>query len=300
MNRPVLRTLVAVAFASSLAPTVQAQASRTWVSGVGDDVNPCSRTAPCKTFAGAMSKTAAFGEISVLDPGGYGNVTIPKPITISGDGTLAGILNAGLNGVIVNIINPPFGPVTLRNLSIHGANTGTNGIRYLSAPSLNVVNCSISGFTGSGIDVSLSGNGDLVVTGTNITGGAKGVSVNTTAGRVDASLDGVSIRGSAIGIHGMAGFTSVRNSVIANAATSGVQAENGGAVNVEGSMFTGNGIALQPNVGGTIRTTNSDYLDNQTAFGCGGGTLATAGNNRKANNVGGGAACAPNATVTVQ
>src|SRR5262245_23923450 len=53
-----------------------AQATRTWVSGVGNDANPCSRTAPCKTFAGAISKTAIGGEIDALDPGGYGTITI--------------------------------------------------------------------------------------------------------------------------------------------------------------------------------------------------------------------------------
>src|SRR6187431_1230311 len=79
-----------------------AQATRTLVSGVGDDVNPCSRTAPCKTFAGAISKTAAKGEISVLDPGGFGAVNITKSITLNGDGTLAGILASLVNGIIVN------------------------------------------------------------------------------------------------------------------------------------------------------------------------------------------------------
>src|SRR6059058_4932802 len=80
----------------------QAQATRTWVSGVGDDINPCSRTAPCKTFASAMSKTAPGGEISVLDPGGFGSITINKSLTINGTGTLAGILAASVNGVVVN------------------------------------------------------------------------------------------------------------------------------------------------------------------------------------------------------
>src|SRR4051794_27676469 len=97
-------------------PTVSAsaQATRTWVSGVGDDANPCSRTAPCKTFAGAISKTAAGGEISVLDPGGFGAVTITKSITINGTGTLAGILASLTNGVIVNGAGIH---VVLRNLS---------------------------------------------------------------------------------------------------------------------------------------------------------------------------------------
>src|ERR1700742_40193 len=107
-----------------------AQATRTWVSGVGDDVNPCSRTAPCKTFAGAISKTASGGEISVLDPGGFGAVTITKSITLDGDGTLAGILAATVNGIIVNAgVNDV---VVIRSISINGtsgANIGLNGIR---------------------------------------------------------------------------------------------------------------------------------------------------------------------------
>src|ERR1700751_4382182 len=101
-----------------------AQASRTWVSGVGDDANPCSRTAPCKTFAGAISKTAAGGEISVLDPGGYGAVTITKSITINGDGTLAGILNSLTTGVIINAGANDV--IVLRNISINGGSNGLN------------------------------------------------------------------------------------------------------------------------------------------------------------------------------
>ena len=79
-----------------------AQATRTWVSGVGDDANPCSRTAPCKTFAGAISKTATNGEINCIDPGGFGAVTITKSIQIDCRGVLAGVLVSGTNGIIVN------------------------------------------------------------------------------------------------------------------------------------------------------------------------------------------------------
>src|SRR5688572_2359938 len=120
-----------------------AQATRTWVSGVGDDVNPCSRTAPCKTFAGAISKTAAHGEISVLDPGGYGGVTITKGITISGVGTHASILTTGgTTAIIINIPNPQPGDiVTLHNLEINCAAGNTNGggnigVRLLSGSAL--------------------------------------------------------------------------------------------------------------------------------------------------------------------
>src|SRR2546421_7012291 len=100
--KKVVNLLVVLVFTCAFASLAQAQATRTWVSGVGDDANPCSRTAPCKTFAGAISKTAACGEISVLDPGGFGAVTITKSITIDGDGTLAGILSATVNAIIVN------------------------------------------------------------------------------------------------------------------------------------------------------------------------------------------------------
>src|SRR5215203_3402572 len=97
----------ALALAMPVIPA-HAQATRTWVSGVGDDANPCSRTAPCKTFAGAISKTAAGGEIDCLDPGGFGAVTIIKPITIDCIGTLGSILAAGTNGVIISIVEATF------------------------------------------------------------------------------------------------------------------------------------------------------------------------------------------------
>src|SRR5215510_5996234 len=102
------------------ATSAHAQATRTWVSGVGDDANPCSRTAPCKTFAGAISKTAIGGFINVLDPGGVGTVTITKSITIDGSGgSIAVVLpSGGINGVIINNAT---GLVHRRNLSIESA-----------------------------------------------------------------------------------------------------------------------------------------------------------------------------------
>src|SRR6184192_4083719 len=124
-----IRTLIlAVAVSIVVAGSAFAQATRTWVSGVGDDVNPCSRTAPCKTFAGANSKTATGGEISVLDPGGFGAVTITRSMTIDGTGTLAGILANGTSGIIINVagITDPKDAaksVRIRGLSINGVGT---------------------------------------------------------------------------------------------------------------------------------------------------------------------------------
>src|ERR1700674_3515576 len=97
-----INALAVLVFTLAFASLAQAQASRTWVSGVGDDANPCSRTAPCKTFAGAISKTANFGEIDVLDPGGFGALTITKSITIDAEGVIAGVLVSGTNGIVVS------------------------------------------------------------------------------------------------------------------------------------------------------------------------------------------------------
>src|ERR1041385_4894402 len=118
---------------------LKAQASRTWVSGVGDDANPCSRTAPCKTFAGAISKTVAGGEIDALDPGGYGALTITKSITIDGGGgQVASVLVAGTNAIVVSAGASDV--VILRNLRLNGlrntASPGINGIDFKTAGTL--------------------------------------------------------------------------------------------------------------------------------------------------------------------
>ncbi|MGH6926247.1 MAG: hypothetical protein ACRED5_21170 [Propylenella sp.] len=157
----------------------QAQATRTWVSGVGDDLNPCSRTAPCKTFAGAISKTAAGGEISVLDPGGFGAVTITKSISIVSDGSEGSILaTANTNGIIINAgVNDV---VSISGIYFEGANTGLNGIRVLSAGRVHIRNCLIRGFrgtNGSGIDVNVGVTTRVLVDDTTVANNFAGIKV---------------------------------------------------------------------------------------------------------------------------
>lgn len=134
------------------ASTGFAQATRTWVSGVGDDANPCSRTAPCKTFAGAISKTAAGGVINVLDPGGFGGVTITKSITIEADGDVAGILVSGTNGVVINA--GAADNVVLRNLKFDGIGSGLTGVRVLNAGTVLIDSCRIDDFVDFSVDIS--------------------------------------------------------------------------------------------------------------------------------------------------
>src|SRR5438132_6865539 len=159
-----LSILAVSILASSIA---QAQATRTWVSGVGDDANPCSRTAPCKTFAGAISKTAGAGEINCLDPGGFGGVTITKSITIKCQYTEGGVLVSGTNAIVVNAAATD--KVTLRGLDINGLGTGLNGVRILQAKSVKVLDSEIYGFVRDGIDFEPSNSfANLVVDNTHI------------------------------------------------------------------------------------------------------------------------------------
>jgi len=249
-----MRTLEALVVSSIfilVASTAHAQ-TRTWVSGVGDDVNPCSRTAPCKTFAGAISKTAAGGIINVLDPGGFGAVTITKAITNGGPEKWGGILNTLVNGVIVNA--GASDTVVLRGLSIDGAGTGTNGVRFLAGAKLVIEDCYIAG-SATGVDFEPSGNSKLEMVGTTVANAStNGVLIQAgAAGTASASLDGVRLLNSGFGIKVTKGTASIAHSTISNSATTAVKAsgltaaaqitlddslvsDSGGGVNSQGSL----------------------------------------------------------------
>jgi len=240
----------------------QAQATRTWVSGVGNDANPCSRTAPCKTFAGAISKTAPGGEIDALDPGGFGAVTITKSITIDGGaGQAGGILAALTTGVIINAGAGDI--VTLRNIQINGAGNGIRGINYIAGLGLIVEHCNISGFTGDGILVSTSaGSANLTVHDTYITHNGNGVRLVPTGGAVAG------------------GFRDVR--VEANSAT-GFLLGAASAALIDQSSVLLNATGITVNAGGTLFLGNSEVLGNGTGVHIFGGTA----NSYKTNEING-------------
>jgi Right handed beta helix region len=171
-----------------------AQATRTWVSAVGDDANPCSRTAPCKTFAGAISKTAAKGIISVLDPGGFGAVTITKAISIQTDPAYGSVLASGVNGIVINA--GPADDVFLNGLIVDGAGAGLSGIEFLAGKSLTVTDCIIRGFVaagGAGVLVSpTAGTATVTVSHCTVTGNVDGIRVDPAgSGRANVFLDDV-------------------------------------------------------------------------------------------------------------
>jgi len=265
-----------------LVTPAHAQATRTWVSGVGDDANPCSRTAPCKTFAGAISKTAAGGEISVLDPGGFGVVTITKAITINGDGTLAGILSAGTNGIIVNAgVNDR---VVIRSVSINGIGTGLNGIRYLAGKSLTVENVTISGVTGRGIDMSLTNTGNLFVRNSSFTNCGTGIFVTSTVFAL-ATLDHVALHNNTNGVEASTnGRVSITESSISENSSNGVLSSTPTSqINAEGCQIAFNALvgANCTAASGAIRLSNNQIYNNTTGVSVSASCVVNStGNNR--------------------
>lgn len=272
------------------ATMMSAQATRTWVSGVGDDANPCSRTAPCKTFAGAISKTAPGGEIDALDPGGFGALTITKSITIDGGGgQVASVLVAGTNGIVVAAGATDI--VILRNLRFDGlrgagnANAGLSGIRFISGGTLIVDKCEIFGFNTNGIDVALGASASVAVTATNIQNiGGIGVSITTTTGIVSAAMDRVRVESANKGVEAANNSrVAVESSFVENAGSIGMQSDGNAVLTVNNSQinFATSGIQTGSGSGsGSASVSNTSVSFCTNGFNNTGGTFNTYGNNR--------------------
>ena len=283
----IIRFLSAAALVAAFSTLAHAQSPRTWVSGTGDDANPCSRTAPCKTFAGAQNKTATGGEISVLDPGGFGAITITKSLTLNGDGMLAGILaSGGATGIIVNITtNLTTDKVVVRSISIQGVNTGLDGVRFSDGAELILDNVTIAGFTDAGIDVSQNQSSNLFLRNVRISKTGVGVRTQTTSGTVAGVFESVAING--ITNHGVECLNNttlvLRNLETSRCGLSGVRS-SGATVNlsIENSVSFGNNFGYEAPTGvGPLRLANCGMYNNNTN--CSPGVLS-AGNNRSAGN----------------
>jgi hypothetical protein len=287
MKRLYLQILIICAFLVISAVAAHAQASRTWVSGVGNDSNPCSRTAPCKTFAGAMPKTVEGGEIDALDPAGYGTVIITKAITLDGGtGTgWASILPSGVAGVTVNVTGGTHvnnAVVILRNITFNGtvqapSAPGTIAIDYIKADQLMVESCIFENFKDTGIsEVRAATAMNLRVDDCNFDNIPTGIIVNTSNGASVAEIDNCRFNGITDGVNTTSGaFVTVRNCFFA--ATNGVRADNGCQVNVVNSVFSNNTAGATVAGTGIIRLSNNDFFNNTTAIS---GTAASANNNR--------------------
>jgi hypothetical protein len=287
MRRIVLLALtIGLLFPLLASAPAHAQATRTWISGVGDDVNPCSRTAPCKTFAGAISKTAANGEIDCLDPGGFGGITITKGITLNCVGTLGSILVAGTNGVTINAgVNDI---VVLRGLQIIGLSptspAGLVGVKILQAKTVSIEDCVITQFSQQGISDARTGGGTKLLIRNTVV--SHNVSTGISLGA--ASVNSVEIESSSsinnqFGIGVATGSNVVvKRSVLSDNGT-GVEADSGATVTVDDSAISGNGTGVQA-TSGNIRLSNSDINFN-TINGMTGSPISY-GNNRVSGNAG--------------
>ena len=300
MTRRILTLASGAALALLASSPSFAQATRTWVSGVGDDVNPCSRTAPCKTFAGAISKTASGGEIDVIDPGGFGAVTITKPITIDGAGQFGSILASGTNGVVVNIAaSSPPPNVVLRNLSINGAGTtlGLNGVSVTAGvANLQLENVAISNFSQNGVKFapnSASFTSKLSITKTVISDAA-GVAITVApvgGANVNAELVNVtatrSLHGLRVQDHGLVDVVDSQftgnsgQGAIATSSAAGVFA----AINLKNTLIANNGIgATTSGAAASISFSNVSLFLNTTGLSAPTGLLISFGNNQMLSN----------------
>jgi len=285
-----MKTKLAVCIVAVLAVLVlasapaYAQATRTWVSGVGDDANPCSRTAPCKTFAGSISKTAPGGEINVLDPGGFGAVTITKAITISSQCFEGGVLVSGTNGIVVSVPNAT-DTVILRGLDIEGLGTGLSGVTVLTGGDVTVENSTINNFTVSGINFTPTVAGSqLHVSNTvvrncgTLPSSGQGINIAPSS-TASAVVDHVRLDHNIAGlkINTAGGSASVNESIAANNVFAGFSAGVSGAVlNLEYSTSTHNATGVTCAAGSTVRLGNNSITDNTAATG---GTCSSFKNN---------------------
>lgn len=273
----------AATIAASFSSVAHAQ-TRTWVSGNGNDANPCSRSAPCQTFASAFSKTGTNGEISVLDPGGFGAVNITKSITINGDGTLAGILNAGTTGITVNITdNLATDKVVIRNVSIQGAGTGTDGVRIIDGREVILDNVTIAGFTDAGIDVTQTQSSNLFLKDVRISKGTVGVRTQTTVGSVAGTFENVAIIGMTnFGLECVNNTVLVLRNVEASRCGGSGFLSSAASVNlvIEDSVSMGNNFGFEA-AAGNIRIANCGMYFNNANLTT---NVLSAGNNRSAGN----------------
>src|SRR5262245_60794958 len=270
-------TVIALGFDSDPAG---AQATRTWVSGVGDDAQPCSRTAPCKTFAGAISKTAPNGEINCLDPGGFGAVTITKSLTIDCTGTHGSVLVSGTNAIVVNA--GASANVILRGLAINGVTNGLSGIKFIAGAQLSVEQCFIVGFATAGIEVNAPAFSTVAVTNTYITNATKGIFVTST-GLTTMTVNITSIVHVNVGLETQAKtVAALTNSTVLNAGNSAVLTSGASEIDIDKSTIVNSNIAVNANASGSIiRVSDTNIYSNSTNFNVvGGATLLSAGNNR--------------------
>jgi hypothetical protein len=293
MFRKICHSLALATLMLTLSSLAQAQATRTFVSGVGNDADPCSRTAPCRTWSGALIKTFINGEINALDPGGYGTLNITKSITIDGHETKASTLSSGTNGFIINVptgvANDPHRSVRLRNISINGTGpsgtvgtrTGLDAIRILQAADVAIEHVFIQDFSGDGVEVNTGANVDVMMNDVIIRNcNGSGIKSAASAGQVVGQLDNVRIQNCAVGFESRnRGRFGIRNSVITHNTTGVRTAGVDNIINIDDLFVSFATDGVIANVGGTIRLSNTVVTQNVNGINANGGEIVSMDHN---------------------
>ena len=277
-NRRFFLSFFVLSFCFLLSVAANAQATRTWVSGVGDDVNPCSRTAPCKTFAGAISKTATNGEINCLDPAGYGAVTITKSLTIDCEDTQGSILASLTNGIIINITAAADTKkaVKLRGLSINGAGNGINGVRILAANTVNIEEVVIDGFATHGVSVETTVGTPKISIDNCAMRSNTGNGINTfiSGGTVSLDVSNSRLNNNGTGLNLSSGTNATITRSVINSNANGIVAANA-TLGIQACSVSSNTTGITASGGGTIRMMDSMITNNGTGLSVSGGTLTS-------------------------
>lgn len=283
-----------------------AQSTRTWVSGVGDDANPCTRAAPCKTFAGAISRTVAGGEINCIDAGGFGVLMITKAISIICSAGEAGVLAGGSDGIIINA--GPADSVVLSGLDFEGLNSGLNGINFQSGGSLTLINASIRDFQNDGIRFAPNSNAALHIANTMIansgqSGSYAGIYIQPSGTTtINVTICQTQVSDAAYGIVADGSVTTgaingvIRDSDISNNAANGITTSNGTATHstlvIDHTSVSGNGgsglVATGTNAGMLVGKSNV-FGNRAGLIASAGGVLMSYGDNHVVGNNGAGA-----------
>jgi hypothetical protein len=273
-NKQIGFMLAAAALAFSAASPAHAQ-SRTWVSGVGDDINPCSRTAPCKTFSGAISKTATGGEINCLDPAGYGALTITKSITVDCHDVQGAVVVSGGNAITINLDSAANMIVRLRGLNLNGTLLGAKGISITGTTSnaannaVSIEDSVIDGFTTGGISHTAIGGRLLVKNTVSRNHFGNGVAIASASGvsAVKATLDNVSTFDGNFGFAFGNGVQAViKNSIASGNTNAGVELDPSAAALITSSTIVGNGTGIVANAGSIVRIRDTDIAFNTTGI----------------------------------
>jgi hypothetical protein len=154
-----LRSALVLAAAVLLSASAHAQSFRAYLSGKGNDANPCSLASPCRLLPAALAAVVDGGEIWMLDSANFNStsVTIAKSVSILAvPGAVGSVLAIG--GPAINITAAGLN-VALRNVVIAPlpSSGATDGVSMSGASTLTIEQSLVANLPGRGVFASGAG-----------------------------------------------------------------------------------------------------------------------------------------------